>query len=138
MSTCVEAAGISGRRSSPSRPLRDCPACGKASAKRQVSGGTGFLLKGGGWYADGYGSKGPAGGDTEKKSDTGSPGTKDDPGVVASKPEGAAPGAVASKPEASASGKGSSDAGTASKGESERSRSGKSSEGKKSSAKSSE
>lgn len=47
-------------------PLRDCPKCGKASAKRQVSGGTGFLLKGGGWYADGYGSKSPAG--TEKAS----------------------------------------------------------------------
>lgn len=39
-------------------PLKDCPVCNKATAKRQVSGGTGFLLKGGGWYADGYGSSG--------------------------------------------------------------------------------
>lgn len=39
-------------------PLKDCPECKKAAAKRQISGGTGFLLKGGGWYADGYGSSG--------------------------------------------------------------------------------
>ena len=39
-------------------PLKTCVACNKQSAKRLVSGGTGFLLKGGGWYADGYGSKG--------------------------------------------------------------------------------
>src|SRR6185295_3257863 len=37
--------------------LKKCVACGKNTAKRLVSGGTGFLLKGGGWYADGYGSK---------------------------------------------------------------------------------
>lgn len=36
--------------------LKDCPRCGKPEAKRQVSGGAGFILKGGGWYADGYGS----------------------------------------------------------------------------------
>jgi putative FmdB family regulatory protein len=36
--------------------LKDCPSCKKASAKRQVSGGTGFVLKGGGWYADLYSS----------------------------------------------------------------------------------
>ncbi len=38
-------------------PLKKCPKCGKPQARRLVSGGTGFLLKGGGWYADGYGSK---------------------------------------------------------------------------------
>lgn len=38
------------------RPLRDCTECGKSTAKRLVSGGTGFLLKGGGWYADLYSS----------------------------------------------------------------------------------
>jgi len=37
-------------------PLKDCPKCGQPHAKRQVSGGAGFILKGGGWYADGYGS----------------------------------------------------------------------------------
>jgi putative FmdB family regulatory protein len=39
-------------------PLEDCPHCGKKSARRMVSGGGGFILKGGGWYADGYASKG--------------------------------------------------------------------------------
>jgi len=36
--------------------LKECPKCHNCSAKRQVSGGAGFILKGGGWYADGYGS----------------------------------------------------------------------------------
>jgi putative FmdB family regulatory protein len=37
-------------------PLKDCPNGHANTAKRQVSGGAGFILKGGGWYADGYGS----------------------------------------------------------------------------------
>lgn len=41
-------------------PLKDCPKCKKASARRQVSGGTGFVLKGGGWYADLYSSSKPS------------------------------------------------------------------------------
>jgi putative FmdB family regulatory protein len=40
------------------RPLKTCVSCGEDKAKRLVSGGTGFLLKGGGWYADLYGSPG--------------------------------------------------------------------------------
>jgi putative FmdB family regulatory protein len=36
--------------------LKTCPNCQKDTAKRQVSGGAGFILKGGGWYADLYGS----------------------------------------------------------------------------------
>jgi putative FmdB family regulatory protein len=43
-------------------PLKECPACGAAKARRQVSGGMGFILKGGGWYADGYSSSGKKGG----------------------------------------------------------------------------
>jgi len=39
-------------------PLKKCVSCGEDKAKRLVSGGTGFLLKGGGWYADLYGSPG--------------------------------------------------------------------------------
>lgn len=42
------------------KPLKSCPSCGAEAAKRLISGGTGFLLKGGGWYADGYGSASPA------------------------------------------------------------------------------
>jgi putative FmdB family regulatory protein len=38
-------------------PIKKCPKCGADSAKRQISQGAGFILKGGGWYADGYGSK---------------------------------------------------------------------------------
>lgn len=54
-------------------PLTTCPSCRKETAKRQVSGGQGFILKGGGWYADGYGA--PAGtSKTEPK--TASNGTK--------------------------------------------------------------
>jgi putative FmdB family regulatory protein len=39
-------------------PLTECPSCQHATAKRQVSGGAGFILKGGGWYADLYSSSG--------------------------------------------------------------------------------
>ncbi|MBK7582125.1 MAG: zinc ribbon domain-containing protein [Myxococcales bacterium] len=41
-------------------PLTTCPSCKAESARRQVSGGQGFILRGGGWYADGYGSAKPA------------------------------------------------------------------------------
>ena len=54
-------------------PLKDCPKCKKAAARRQVSGGTGFVLKGGGWYADLYSSsKASSGGEssTASKEDT--------------------------------------------------------------------
>jgi putative FmdB family regulatory protein len=37
-------------------PLKTCPHCQKDAAKRQVSGGAGFILKGGGWYSDLYSS----------------------------------------------------------------------------------
>ncbi len=35
-------------------PLKDCPKCAQQTAKRQISRGTGFILKGGGWYSDLY------------------------------------------------------------------------------------
>jgi putative FmdB family regulatory protein len=40
-------------------PLTTCPACHLETAKRQVSGGAGFILKGSGWYADLYSSAKP-------------------------------------------------------------------------------
>ncbi len=49
-------------------PLKQCPKCRKNTARRQVSGGQGFILKGGGWYADGYGSAPAA--KSEAKSET--------------------------------------------------------------------
>jgi putative FmdB family regulatory protein len=35
-------------------PLTDCPSCKGPTAKRQISRGTGFILKGSGWYSDLY------------------------------------------------------------------------------------
>jgi putative FmdB family regulatory protein len=49
-------------------PLKKCPKCGKLQAKRMISRGAGFILKGGGWYADGYGSsKGGSSSDGSEK-----------------------------------------------------------------------
>lgn len=48
-------------------PLRDCPKCHAAEAKRQISRGTGFILKGGGWYSDLYSSPGGGGVAAAKK-----------------------------------------------------------------------
>jgi len=36
--------------------LTECPQCHEQTARRQISRGTGFILKGGGWYADLYSS----------------------------------------------------------------------------------
>jgi len=38
-------------------PLQVCPECKKNTAKRLVSGGSGFILSGGGWSKEGYSSK---------------------------------------------------------------------------------
>jgi putative FmdB family regulatory protein len=48
-------------------PIKKCPKCGKAKAKRLISR-TSFVLKGSGWYGDLYASPKPAG---EKKDDAG-------------------------------------------------------------------
>jgi putative FmdB family regulatory protein len=50
--------------------LKECPRCHKQSARRQISRGAGFILKGGGWYSDLYSSssnKAPGGGNSEAK-----------------------------------------------------------------------
>jgi len=36
-------------------PVKKCTLCGKPQARRQIVSGN-FILKGGGWYSDGYGS----------------------------------------------------------------------------------
>lgn len=43
-------------------PVDVCPRCGDRTAQRQVSGGTGFLLGGGGWARDGYAGSATGGG----------------------------------------------------------------------------
>ncbi len=48
--------------------LTECPECHQATAKRQISGGQGFILKGGGWYSDLYSSAKPAAADSAKES----------------------------------------------------------------------
>jgi putative FmdB family regulatory protein len=54
-------------------PLKTCPSCGTEHAKRQISRGAGFILKGGGWYADGYGSsKGGSAGASGSSTDSAS------------------------------------------------------------------
>jgi putative FmdB family regulatory protein len=74
-------------------PLRDCPSCGKPKAKRQISAGTGFILKGGGWYSDLYGSP-------KKKSDGASPGAGSDGSEGAGKGAEKAPAEKTEKPAA--------------------------------------
>jgi putative FmdB family regulatory protein len=53
-------------------PLKECPSCHKATAKRQISGGTGFVLKGGGWYSDLYSSTKPPAKDAKDSGTTAS------------------------------------------------------------------
>lgn len=50
-------------------PLKECPSCKQQTAERQISVGGGFILKGGGWYSDLYGSSKPkpAEGSTDAK-----------------------------------------------------------------------
>ena len=46
--------------------LTECPSCHQQTARRQISKGTGFILKGSGWYSDLYsGSSNKAGTPTE-------------------------------------------------------------------------
>lgn len=57
-------------------PIETCPKCAAAKAHRLISGGTNFILKGGGWYSDLYASpksdskKSETGGTSEGKSET--------------------------------------------------------------------
>ena len=54
-------------------PLTKCPECGKETLKKLISASA-FRLKGGGWYADGYGSGGKSenkGSETKAESKSG-------------------------------------------------------------------
>ena len=93
-------------------PLKKCVSCGVDRAKRLVSGGTGFLLKGGGWYADLYGSPG-SGSSKSGSDDKGSKATSAKP--EAAKSDGASSTSAGSgdaKPTASGGGSSSASAST--------------------------
>ena len=81
--------------------LTECPACKQATAKRQISRGAGFILKGGGWYADLY-----SGGSNKKagKSESSAPDKAAD-----AAPAAATPAATSTTPSSSS---GSSDSGS--------------------------
>jgi len=50
------------------KPVKKCPKCGKMKSRRMLSSSS-FILKGGGWYADGYSGNGAKPG--AKKPDSG-------------------------------------------------------------------
>ena len=70
--------------------IKKCPKCGKDRAKRQISRGTGFILKGSGWYSDLYSS--PSG--SKKAADGGSSDSASDSSGASTpaKPEAASSG----------------------------------------------
>jgi putative FmdB family regulatory protein len=76
-------------------PLKQCVVCGKEKAKRLVSGGTGFLLKGGGWYADLYSSSSkPAG--TASSGESPASGKSSSDGAAATKSDSSGDGGAKS------------------------------------------
>jgi putative FmdB family regulatory protein len=83
-------------------PIKKCPSCGALKARRQISR-TSFVLKGGGWYSDLYGTSKPAKAGGEESASGGESKPAAEAGAAAgeSKPES---GAAAAKSEAPAKG----------------------------------
>ena len=50
--------------------ITECPKCHQQTAKRQISRGTGFILKGSGWYSDLYSSSSNKPAETKSESST--------------------------------------------------------------------
>jgi putative FmdB family regulatory protein len=73
-------------------PLTECPQCHNATARRQISRGGGFILKGGGWYSDLYASGSNKPPEKSEKSGSDSEGTSKSTGE--SKPSGETPSAT--------------------------------------------
>lgn len=81
-------------------PLKTCPKCNAESAKRQVSGGAGFILKGGGWYSDLYSStpKKTTDSGSESSSSSSSSSSSGDSGSKSSDSSGSSGSSSGSKP----------------------------------------
>jgi putative FmdB family regulatory protein len=88
--SCGRLAEVMQKVSDPPPP---CPECGDGRMARMVSR-TSFKLKGGGWYADLYGSPG------EKPKAAAAGGAAPGGGATAAAPKGDAPGTEAPKPAA--------------------------------------
>ena len=86
--------------------LKVCPKCENSTARRQISRGTGFILKGGGWYSDLYASP------SNKKADAGSDKSAAAAATPASGDKSAATPSSSSDSKSSSSSGGSSASGT--------------------------
>src|SRR3954451_24175115 len=56
--------------------IKKCALCGKSKARRMIASGN-FILKGGGWYSDGYGSSSSKSGKSSVTSKSESPAGSD-------------------------------------------------------------
>ena len=74
--------------------IKKCPKCKKQKAKRMISGGSNFILKGGGWYSDLY-SSAPK---SKVSSDAGSGGSSTPAAASTTKSEGSTTAAAPSTP----------------------------------------
>jgi putative FmdB family regulatory protein len=74
-------------------PLEVCPKCAKSAAHRLISAGTGFILKGGGWYSDLYSSAKPS-----AKKDEGGAGAPTESASKAEKPAASSTSESSSSP----------------------------------------
>jgi putative FmdB family regulatory protein len=90
-------------------PIKECPRCHNATAKRQISRGGGFILKGSGWYADLYSSPSNKG-DGNKKDEKASASSTTAEGSSASTSSTTESGAAASSSSTESSSSGSSSA----------------------------
>jgi putative FmdB family regulatory protein len=79
-------------------PIKTCPKCKSRKAKRLLSA-PGFILKGGGWYADGYGSRSASASGSES-GDSGSESSADSKSESKSGTSEGAGGESKSKPKA--------------------------------------
>ena len=80
-------------------PVEVCPKCAASAAHRLISGGTNFILKGGGWYSDLYSTPKSSSKEPEAKGETApSSPAKSDKSDAAAPSANAAPSPPAATP----------------------------------------